>query len=330
MIPLRTRISIVSCIICACHDMIFGLLQGNERRISKLQLVELLGSSTLECELQEPMLTRAIDMMDPIGAAELVADSTPRVDFGNFYVWWTTSNFADPQGFSDSLMPMVLEDPAGQLDPLTGKPVESEPVLDEWGEPEWLPRPTASRVSLRYCASLIKRGDGNADDGNGEDGTAETIIPPTAAELLSSPSVAKPRGRKMILDIPSTTSSSATAAGATTNDSSSSSSSHPGEHPEMKKSRRRRSSLDAGLGANLFSTLNDTGGVAAQHNGEQQLQEEDNDKVKALQTTVRELQDSLNKRLLGLENQMVQLDTKLDQRASVCAIEQYVHSSRTP
>jgi CRP-like cAMP-binding protein len=116
---------------------------GDQKRLSKNQLVELLASPTLQCEIAEPMLTRAIDMMDPIGAFQDLSDSTARVDFGNFHEWWSKSNFADPLGFLNSLV-------------FTQIPDETE------GEMGWLHIPTAHRVSLHYCEHEVQRGDGAA------------------------------------------------------------------------------------------------------------------------------------------------------------------------
>lgn len=35
-----------------------------------------------------------------------------QIDFGNFFRWWTTRNFVDPQGFSD-MYQMVVDDKTG-------------------------------------------------------------------------------------------------------------------------------------------------------------------------------------------------------------------------
>ena len=239
---------------------------GAERRISKLQLVELF--SEIECELQEPMLTRAIDMMDPIGAAESMAPSTPRVDFGNFYVWWTTSNFADPKGFSDSLRPMMSEP---QQD---GGP--SEPFLDEFGEEKWLPRPTSSRVSLRYCTDMVQRGDGCGSQQLGVTPFSDDTFP----AVRPSPRFSEDRGPLALEG-------------------------HTAEHPEAQRARSRRRSLDAGLGGGNKDGLLQLmmAGGTEEEEGEQSTAE--------LSGTVRKLASNI----AGVEAQMKNMERGLNERA---------------
>jgi len=82
----------------------FNLILGDAsprapRRITKQQVAQL--ASSLEVELAEPMLSRAMQMMDAEKTV-VTGERTPvlTVNFDSLYRWWTAAsgNFTDPQG----------------------------------------------------------------------------------------------------------------------------------------------------------------------------------------------------------------------------------------